>query len=1579
MGTSGSSGESETESAVAPEARQADAVVETSTAEAAVGGGAGVLLARAARGLQAPGERVPPPGRGRTPTRSRQVLALQRTAGNAATVRMLHRQHAVAEGPYLVLPQGRTPAEIARWMVARVHPGPGDTLAVLTPSQLFVFGTEQDPVQVGQPLERAPADQPSLSSGVWSRPHGSAWARLEELGSDSHDFWPATLTGVNGPEELVAVPSREAMKMMLKPGTFWLAVPDPRSLSTDDGKIEEVVVHEDRNWAMDQYTRANAAIEAIKQASSSQQRADIPAGSGSYSLPDRLIPWKRPTDGKWFVNVWVGTEPAPGVNKQHHTPLELKQGESTAELVRRIRAAAGALRAGLDPNASIAVKGGATGQAKFVGKAGPGEIEFPPDAPIDPTGGRATTSDPPFPARIVSHGAEGSSGNLEYEQTVNGATVNFTMDLDFAAVTSGFWEEFGARWQLIAYRWEIINISDLSLAAVKGKLIGPTNADVRRQIALLEEQAKAAEDPATADATSKAAAELVRKLKEGGKDPASGAGRDIGRDLANTWEDTKADVHDVGINPLTQGYLGLVAVSDLVQVGGALVSAGFSEAASPMSDRSIAFGQEGLYLLRCYAQPVISDADIERIEAKGLRPIIRPPSVAFLPIKVVPINVRAQQVNDAELTQIATLEEEVKHPPFPETAEEAQNRLGDAKAALADNNEEAINRALTAAEGELGRIQTWRGLQGKAPDDHPSDLRVWHAKLELNGIEFDSYEKDLKETQDKLRKMLGQVRKGNAGIKGRVFRPRITLVSELDGHVYTVVANLGEADRSKPGAYVWRLADVSGDDPIPPVYEGTGKTHDAAITNAFQLFSEKNEYGRGAIAVRMPPEQAFRTAVEDETLTVPTLWRSAPGFEQRAWKRLQDLATATEIAGLFVTGPLGVGLMAVGGIAGGVVAIHNMRKRAATGRFEWVDFQTGMDILAVVGAFLAVGGIATKGVQTVAEAAEAARLAKRARWAGAGAEAAGEASYMARVAKAADWTGRAIHMMGTGMLAGQVLTIPASTVLQLVKIDEAERAAEAAAAKTGHPETVDHAKYRAQRLEAVAGALRSIVVTARMVQLGGDPKAGWDPFEGAAPESPVTQGALRATTPETGLPADLHKVVGVEVDTALGQSNTVRVYYDVDPQTKVIVRVRMRIGAAATANDVRLHVPTARALLRYSGLSGRVRVLWSQLSALLGSREPPLHSRAWEAKLELQKLPDVIADRARTLADPKLTPAAREDLESELTHLEDQVDEHSATLAQMKVDQASGVPLEQGRGFIAAEGVTPAQQKARDAGLPEREGYHWRQLGDKWAIVRDDPSLPRLRWNPDTKTLDVVAEPAKPTSGSSSANTSGGGTAPSGGPAPTAPPPPAPAPTFGPQVRDRRTAGTGGISSIDELVNDRNETEVVIEGRLQTGMDRRRSTPGRPRAPNYNRQELWAILREEHPDLQLDTWEAAHLWGPGFGDEAAAGMMLAPRDVNQVWQNRGVEQFLRRLRKDAADLGLEVRVRAAARSQPRSFAGGLGDSLLQEAEYEFSVGEPGKPDTQKPYGHVSFSVDLPPGGKVHEPVVVRYTDSSWRR
>jgi hypothetical protein len=40
-------------------------------------------------------------------------------------------------------------------------------------------------------------------------------------------------------------------------------------------------------------------------------------------------------------------------------------------------------------------------------------------------------------------------------------------------------------------------------------------------------------------------------------------------------------------------------------------------------------------------------------------------------------------------------------------------------------------------------------------------------------------------------------------------------------------------------------------------------------------------------------------------------------------------------------------------------------------------------------------------------------------------------------------------------------------------------------------------------------------------------------------------------------------------------------------------------------------------------------------------------------------------------------------------------------------------------------------------------------------------------------------------------------------------------------------------------------------------------------------------------------WEQAHLIGPGFGAELFEGIMLAPRGVNQIVQNKGIEDALR--------------------------------------------------------------------------------------
>ena len=388
----------------------------------------------------------------------------------------------------------------------------------------------------------------------------------------------------------------------------------------------------------------------------------------------------------------------------------------------------------------------------------------------------------------------------------------------------------------------------------------------------------------------------------------------------------------------------------------------------------------------------------------------------------------------------------------------------------------------------------------------------------------------------------------------------------------------------------------------------------------------------------------------------------------------------------------------------------------------------------------------------------------------------------------------------------------------------------------------------------------------------------------------------------------------VEVDPALGDSATVRVYYEVDPATNVVRGVRVRIGARATATDVGLHADTVRSLLRYSGLSGRVRVLWNQLMRMLGSTEPPEYSRAWGAKLELQKLPGVLKDRAAQMSNPKLTPERRAELIDELASLEEQVATHSRTVADMNIDP--------GRGFIAAEAPAKTAKGKRATGTKDPAG----------AVV------------PKSKVKK--------------------GTQPSGQPPPPVPKPaPGPPKNIGAGVSDARTAAMGGVESIKQVLNPFNEVETVIEGRLLEGMDR-------DTAPNYNREKIWSTLRKLHPELKLAEWEAAHLWGPGFGDEAAAGMMLAPKEVNQVWQNRGVEQFLRELRGIAAAEGWEIHVRAVARSHARTFAGGMGDSLMQSVQYDFSVGRPGGP--KQPFGQVSFSVGTPPGGVVSEPVVTMF-------
>ena len=178
------------------------------------------------------------------------------------------------------------------------------------------------------------------------------------------------------------------------------------------------------------------------------------------------------------------------------------------------------------------------------------------------------------------------------------------------------------------------------------------------------------------------------------------------------------------------------------------------------------------------------------------------------------------------------------------------------------------------------------------------------------------------------------------------------------------------------------------------------------------------------------------------------------------------------------------------------------------------------------------------------------------------------------------------------------------------------------------------------------------------------------------------------------LPSDLADSLPIVVDPSLGPgSTTVRVEYRIEDG--VLADIQLRVGDGVGQRNIAEHVNTVRTMRRYQGFSGRVRVLMERVRAWFSAHPgAPIGSRAWEARLEVEKLPPIIEARARELADPETPAARREELDRELTSLESQLAQHQETLEAMSADP--------GRGFVAAEGTSGAPdertpgERARD-------------------------------------------------------------------------------------------------------------------------------------------------------------------------------------------------------------------------------------------------------------------------------------------
>lgn len=200
-------------------------------------------------------------------------------------------------------------------------------------------------------------------------------------------------------------------------------------------------------------------------------------------------------------------------------------------------------------------------------------------------------------------------------------------------------------------------------------------------------------------------------------------------------------------------------------------------------------------------------------------------------------------------------------------------------------------------------------------------------------------------------------------------------------------------------------------------------------------------------------------------------------------------------------------------------------------------------------------------------------------------------------------------------------------------------------------------------------------VTARAREAGAAPPRAVDPNAPVRPEAEAT--AARADELSQGLPGSLREGTTVTPDAALA-GNTVRV----EPRWEGgrIVGVEVRAGPGATALDIALHAATVNAMQSYRGVLGNVRRALENAAALLTRSGLSVGSRGWEARLELGKLPAIIASRMEGLAGRVVTPELEVRLRADLDHLQAQLSEHQRVLADPALRRQPG------RGHVAAEG-----------------------------------------------------------------------------------------------------------------------------------------------------------------------------------------------------------------------------------------------------------------------------------------------------
>jgi hypothetical protein len=192
------------------------------------------------------------------------------------------------------------------------------------------------------------------------------------------------------------------------------------------------------------------------------------------------------------------------------------------------------------------------------------------------------------------------------------------------------------------------------------------------------------------------------------------------------------------------------------------------------------------------------------------------------------------------------------------------------------------------------------------------------------------------------------------------------------------------------------------------------------------------------------------------------------------------------------------------------------------------------------------------------------------------------------------------------------------------------------------------------------------------------------PRPDADPGSTIKQsseplGQVRLTDPQLslGLPPQVRGDVPVFRGPPPERAG-VEVHYTLD-RKGLVNEVHVRVGPDANASHVAEHARTVELMNDYRGLSGQARLVFERMVAALKLQKqpPPVGSKAWEAQLELEKLPPIIRRRMEALDavtksnhDADTAMAAR--LRAEIAGLQEQLERHKGTFERMENDPGAG-------------------------------------------------------------------------------------------------------------------------------------------------------------------------------------------------------------------------------------------------------------------------------------------------------------------